>query len=212
MSSASLIAPEPDDDPQARLFSEMPGDVRAAVLFREEKGDYTADRFFAQQPRLYVACVRLLGMEMPIEVIKDVLSVSDNTVRAVRERELSAVADFAAKQGKRRRSMMDRCLDRMAETVGSAEFKDVGIVYGVLSDKEAAANGNPTQIIGHLPMPATEEFRAWAQQNGMTLDVPMSVSPATGLEGEPEPQRREASPPAGDPPGAEDAAPPASET
>lgn len=203
MSAAgSLIAPEPGDDPQALLFDELPADVRAAVLFREEQGHYTAARFFSRQPELYMACVRLLGMEMPVVAISRALGVSDNTVRAVREREPASVAEFQAKQGVRRRALMTRCLERMEETVGTAEFKDVGVVYGIVSDKELLANGSPTSIIASVPMPATETFAAWAREHGVTLDVPMAVTPSvTGSEGCPPEQRREADPPpAAEPP------------
>lgn len=179
MSAAgSLIAPEPGDHPQGLLFDELPGDVRAAVLFREDRGEYTAERFFSQQPRLYASCVRLLGMEMPVQAIARALGVSDNTVRAVRSREPESVADFAAKQGVRRRALMTRCLERMEETVGTADFKDVGVVFGIVSDKELLASGSPTAIIGTVPMPATDAFMAWAQSNGVTLDVPMDLRAA----------------------------------
>lgn len=196
--TASLLAPEPGDGAQAFLFSELPAQVIERVLFREERGEYTAVRFFSQHRKMYEACVRLLGMGMTVQGIAEALCVSDNTVRAVRERESAAVADFHAKQGKRRLAFMARALDRMEKTIDEADLKDATVSYAIIVDKHQLLTGGPTSIIGTPAKPGTEAFKEWISKNGVTLDVPMTVeTPGTGLEGG-EPGQRGV-PPAGDP-------------
>jgi len=150
-------------------------------------------------------------MEMPVIAVAAALGVSDNTVRLVREREPDSVAEFQAKQGKRRRALMTRCLERLEETVGTAEFKDVGVVYGIVADKEALANGAPTAIIASAALPATDAFEAWAKEHGVTLDVPMQVKAVeTGCADAAALQTREAAPP-DDPPASTEPEPPPTE-
>jgi hypothetical protein len=182
MAESLLVNPE---DPQPRLsfFDELPADVIASITIDEDRGHFTAERFFAQHPRLYKACVAMLSEDVPVEAIRRYLGVSDNTVRAVREREEPTIADFRAKIGKRRRRLMRQCMDRLEATVDAADFKDVGIVLAILDDKERLDSGSPTAIVGSVaPKPAEDEFAKFLHEQGF-LDVEATVTPQTGFAG-----------------------------
>lgn len=210
MSSAagSLLVPG-DDDRQGALFLELPEQVRETLTRYEERGSYTAERFFSQHRRLYEAAVRLLGWDLPVQAIAQALGVSDNTVRAVRDRELASIADFRAKQGKRRRAVLDRLLDRIAETIGSADLKEAVIAYGILDDKERLDSGSPTAIVGTITArPADEEYRALLEREGLLIDGAIDVAPATGLGGEDGGQKGAPDRAAGEAPGDGAAEPP----
>lgn len=196
MSSAagSLLVPG-DDDRQGALFLELPEQVKGRLLDRERgstpttplpvRGDYTAERLFLQAPRLYQACVRMLGGEMPVETIAWLLGVSDNTVRAVRERESGTIADFRAKIGKRRRRILDLSLDVIERRLPEASAKDAAIVHGIMDEKERLDSGSPTAIVGTITArPADEEYRALLVREGLLIDGAIDVAPATGLGGE----------------------------
>lgn len=175
--SGSLMLPG-ENDPQGALFSLLPEQVQERLVIYEDRGKFTAERFFSQHPRLYEACVRLLGMDLPVEMIKDVLCVSDHTVRAVRDREQASIADFRGKQGKRRRAILDQLLDRIRQTIPTAELKEAVIAYGILDDKERLDSGSPTTIHGTVtPKPASDEFAEWMRKEGF-IDVPATVTPS----------------------------------
>lgn len=195
----SFLIPSEGDQARLSFFDELPADVAAAVQTREDKGEFDASRFFAQQPKLYVACVRLLGCDLPVQTIAKLLSVSDNTVRAVRDRETVSVADFRAKQGKRRRGLMSRIIDRMEATIGEADFKDLVIGYGILDDKERLDSGSPTQIHGTVvPRPASDDYAEYLKNEGF-IDVPSTVErPVMGTE-RTLPEQKGGAPGSGDP-------------
>lgn len=204
----------PEDDPQGALFSFLPEQVQERLVIHEDRGRFTAERFFSQHPKLYEACVRLLGMDLPVEMIKDVLCVSDHTVRAVRDREQASIADFRAKQGHRRRAILDQLLDRIRQTIPTAELKEAVIAYGILDDKERLDSGSPTQILGTVaPKPASEDYAAYLQREGF-IDVPATVErPVIGTTGELLEQKGDpAAEPAGGAPGSDPAGDPARTT
>lgn len=166
----------PDADP-----SEIPAEAYAA---QESRGIFTGERLFQQNPRLYKGIVKLLGGGIPFWTIAETLSVSVNTVRAVREREgvtidteknrIGGIALDVARLGfeelKRRLSDLDE--------LAKLSAKDIAIMTGIATQNAQLLLGGPTARI------ETIEHGAPGHEDYLRYIAELKNVTATGLAAE----------------------------
>jgi hypothetical protein len=158
---------------------------------RESAGDWTGDRLFSRKPGIYAAIVNMLRESLPVDAIARWLEVSDNTVRAVQEREQATIAEFRDAQVKRRRWAMNILIETIIRKAPQADLKDAVIAYGILDERQRLDAGAPTQRLEITGVPPEAEFaRFLAARLANAHEVPV-----TGLAGGAAEQRAPAASP-----------------
>lgn len=139
---------------QLALLPEQGDELPDGVFARQEqRGIFTAERLFNRNPRLYHAIVKLLGKAETFWSIADILSVSVNTVRAVRDREGVAIDTEKTRIGQVAldvaRLSFETLHARLADPEERAKLRttDLGIIAGIATEKAQLLLGAPTAII-----------------------------------------------------------------
>jgi hypothetical protein len=159
----------------------------------ESKGEFTGDRLFQQRPDTYKAVVVLLGQGLGVIRIGKLLSVSPNTVLAVRKREgasidvvkqhLAAVAhDGAALASEAIVEALNNIAPN-AKNLGVKELKELAVVYGILVQNGQLLAGQPTARLelSEAQKPQHEDFNRYLASLP-TIDI--AEADSTGLAGE----------------------------
>src|SRR5581483_4830238 len=113
-------------------------------------GEFTGERLHQQNPRLYGAVVKLIAASMPIQLIADVLSISPNTVQAVRDRESIPVEREKERLGKRWRFVSELAIEGLAEDLADPvkrakiPARDKAIIGGIGTEKSELLLGGVT--------------------------------------------------------------------
>ncbi len=181
----SLILPDPE---QPELLPQFDG------LFSEteEHGVFTGERLFKRRPDTYKAVVVLLGQGLGVKHIAKLLSVSPATVLAVRDREgasVEAVKEHLAKVANAGATLageaiVERLATLRAEFLDTKDLKELGVIFGILTEKGQLLAGQPTARVevSDLKRPEHDDFNAYIRALPQA-NVSAVVTPATHLDG-----------------------------
>ena len=164
---------QPADSLIARNAAQLPllgqSEMDAALLSAEECGaathrEFTGARLFEKRPETYSAIVRLLAEGLGMIRIGRLLSVSPNTVRAVRDRERASVD--IEKEGVARLCLhgAEMCVEGILEDLDDPKrrkktsTKDKAIVAGILTEKHQLLSGGLTSRVGVVAQPSHDDF------------------------------------------------------
>ena len=180
------------------LFSEE--DIGADKL--EAVGEFSGERLLSRRPETYRAVVRMLAEGLSMSSISRALSVSRNTVAAVRDRE-----GFSIEQDKKEllrdfRRAARLSVERAIELVPHIQTaKDAAIVAAVMTDKLQLLSGEATarvervevnqdklaEMLASLPvleaevMPATGPSAPAPEQKGGSVPA-LAAGPTSGTD------------------------------
>jgi len=103
---------------------------------------YTAERVLRTRPKTYRKIVHLLADPYwsVLQISKN-CRVSENTVRAIREREAQDIAERKKNLTVMLANVAELGAERMEQTIGKASLRDAVIATGVLVDKVALLTG-----------------------------------------------------------------------
>jgi hypothetical protein len=145
----------PDNNNESLILRERAEAEEAPLLFFDEelpridrtqpKGNYTGERFWRDRPEDYKRLVKLLAEPgISIRSICRELHVTDDTVRAVKERENIAIAA-------QKRTLLSNIThgarlasERVLEMMPTASAKDALLGVGILTDKMQLLSGEAT--------------------------------------------------------------------
>jgi hypothetical protein len=124
-------------------------------FFEEAEGHFTGERLVVQRPETYQMVVSLLAEGLSARQVARLAKVSPNTVAMVREREPAAIDAVKRNMVSTVRGMSQLCLDRMREMLVDPDVKigakDLGIMYGILTEKAELLAGAPTSRLETTP-------------------------------------------------------------
>jgi len=151
-SSKSLIA---QADAQLEL---IPSTAMPAEVFDQDEahGEFTGERLFARDPEKYRMIVSLLAENIGVIKIGRLLSVSPNTVMAVRDRERPRVdiekQEIATQCRKGARLCTEAIVEKLSSEGGrgAVSVRDLAVTAGVLIDKSQILSGGATTRIEHI--------------------------------------------------------------
>ena len=130
--------------PPFSFFSE----VEEAEKRLAESGEFTGERLFRDRPGIYAAAVRMIAEGQSISATSRALSISRNTVCAVRDREGVSVEQEKKEllRDLRRASRLgvEKVLELLPETKSA---KDAAIVTAVMVDKAQLIGGDATSRV-----------------------------------------------------------------
>jgi hypothetical protein len=164
----------------------------------EAKGEFTGERLHQQRPDVYKAIVMLLAQQPPVGVIRigKLLSVSPNTVMAVRDREgvtidmvKQRLAEVAHNGALLASESILEALNEKAKTahlLGIRDLKDIAIVYGILVQNGQLLAGQPTARVemGELQKPQHEDFNRYLASLPAAKVIDIAEGAGTGLAGD----------------------------
>jgi hypothetical protein len=193
----------------------LPG-LPAPVFFEglEAQGEFTGDRLFHQRPDVYKAVVMLLAQRLGVIRIGKLLSVSPNTVMAVRDREGATIdtvklrlADVAHNGALLASESILEALNSIApnaKNLGVKELKELAVVYGILVQNGQLLAGQPTARVemGELQKPQHEDFNRYLANLPTAQVIDIAGADSTGLAGE-KSAAKSGAPGTADPSGAE---------
>ena len=114
----------------------------------EATGEFTGERLLARKPEVYRAVVRMAAEGQSISATARALSVSRNTVAAVREREGISIEQEKKELLRDVRRAARLSVERAIELVPSINSaKDAAIVAAVMVDKMQLLSGEATSRI-----------------------------------------------------------------
>jgi hypothetical protein len=126
------------------LFSEE--EIGAERL--EATGEFSGERLMARRPEVYRAVVRMLAEGLSMSSIARALSVSRNTVAAVREREGYSIEQDKKELLRDFRRAARLSVERAIELVPHIQTaKDAAIVAAVMTDKLQLLSGEATSRV-----------------------------------------------------------------
>lgn len=156
------------------LFEAMEGigEQQAAELVK-----HSARYLKQRNPRLYAAIEMALEWGISQSVIVEQCGVSHNLVSAIREGIRPVALDTHKREIVAGLQRLGRgILRRLTDAVESGEeipFQSLGIVFGIVTEKEQLLAGAPTQRVEHTEAPEVTAFRQLllqqAQRRGMVL-------------------------------------------
>lgn len=202
MSEASHLLPAANQPPLPGLPS--PSFFSFAEL--EAKGDFTGERLFHQRPDVYKAVVLLLAQQMGVIRIGKLLSVSPNTVMAVRDREGVTIdqvklrlADVAHSGALLASESILEALNEKAKTahlLSVRDLKDIAVVYGILVQNGQLLAGQPTARLEmtEAQKPQHEDFNRYLAGLPTAQVIDIAEGNSTGLAGEKSPAKTGAVP------------------
>lgn len=195
MSNASSKLLPPPQQPVLPMAG-LPADAFFSEL--EATGEFTGERLFHQRPDTYKAIVLLLAQQPPAGVIRigKLLSVSPNTVMAVRDREgvtidavkqrLAEVAHSGALLASE--SILEALNEKAknAHLLGIRDLKDLAVVYGILVQNGQLLAGQPTARVevGELQKPQHDDFNRYLAELPTVQVIDIADASSTGLAGE----------------------------
>lgn len=156
------------------LFESMEGiDEQQAAELVKHSARYLKER----NPRLYAAIEMSLAWGISQNVIVEQLGVSHNLVSAIREGIQPVSLDTHKREIMAGLQRLGRgILRRLTDAVESGEeipFQALGIVFGIVTEKEQLLQGAPTHRVEHVESPEVVAFRQLlvqqANRRGMVL-------------------------------------------
>jgi len=147
----SLIAADDAAPKQLELVASP--DLPAAFFAEGEasmNGEFTAARLFAQHPDKYRAVVSLVAENFPLRAIARGLRVSHNTIRQVCAREGVEIGRERAGVVSDYKALERALIERMMECVDLIKPEALSMALGIVRDKVATLEGNPTSIVAHV--------------------------------------------------------------
>ena len=198
MESAATKKPEtPLQESEAALSA-------APFLFSEDEigfekleatGEFTGERLLARRPDVYRAVVRMAAEGQSISATARALSVSRNTVAAVREREGISIEQEKKELLRDVRRAARLSVERAIELVPSINnAKDAAIVAAVMVDKMQLLSGEATSRIEKVEtnqdklaemLAALPILEAEVVDTGLQPSVPSQMPPAASAPGLP---------------------------
>ncbi len=119
-------------------------------------GRFTADQVKARTPDRYSLAVELLASGNSVIHTARLVKMSAHTVREIRDREPSTIAQLREKMVKRLMSTAALALDSMEEDLLDPAKRDKippaqkGVMFGILNDHALKMTGQPTSITATL--------------------------------------------------------------
>lgn len=175
------------DDAQLSLFF---GESFPPIDRSKPKFHYTGERLFRDRPEIYRAVVKLLAEPgISIRTICKLLHVTDDTVRAVKDREGISIAAEKKVILKNVAHGVRLAAERVIELLPGGNLKDSTIALGVLTEKMQLLSGEATARIESGPagdiFQRFQEFHERFTKSAEVIEIP----PGNGLGGEKVPQK-----------------------
>jgi hypothetical protein len=150
---------------QSQQLTLFESDRMPASFFAESEstGEFTGARLFKSRPETYKAIIALTAEGIGAIRIGKILSVSPNTVLAVRAREPESIDIDKKRLSGLSREAARMCVDGIIEMlcdpkqVKNMSIKDKGIVFGILAEKSELLSGSPTQRVQNIGTPPAQE-------------------------------------------------------
>ena len=163
----------------------------------EATGEFTGERLLDRRPEVYRALVRMAAEGQSISATARALSVSRNTVAAVREREGISIEQEKKELLRDVRRAARMSVERAIELVPSINSaKDAAIVAAVMVDKMQLLSGEATTRVERVEvnqdklaemLAALPVLEAEVVDTGLTGSVPGQMLPAASASGLPSP-------------------------
>lgn len=127
----------------------------------ERRGRFTAERVCRNRER-YEAIVTGLAEGLGVRQLCRAFRVSPHTVQTIRERESSRIAtekqEFSLRLGRVARLALERIEEEIEG--GDMSGKDLSVCLGIVLDKKALLDGEPTARVEHASPRRAEDLRA----------------------------------------------------
>lgn len=136
---------------QEELFdpSALPaGHELLSVDEREKNGKSTGERI-AKDRKKYMAIVRCLAEGIGIRQTARAFGVSSMTVMAIRDREGLAIGTEKKELSAKMAQFVRLGVERLIEEVENIPIGQLSVSVGIIQDKKALLDGDPTAIIDH---------------------------------------------------------------
>lgn len=143
--AASLILAEQEKPAQLSFFEEEAYEILESANGGHE---FTGERLFARDPKRYGLCVRMIAEGLATRQIARALSISVNTVEAVRRREKISVEAEKESILQTVRTVTRLCADRVMELAPTMVARDASIAFGIFAEKMQLLAGEATHIVG----------------------------------------------------------------
>lgn len=131
--------------PTLSFFSEIEESANKQLA---ADGEFTGERLFRDRPKVYAAVVRMAAEGQSISATARALSVSRNTVCAVREREGITIEQDKKELLKDLRRAQRLGVEKVIELIPSVtSAKDAAIVSAVMIDKHELLSGGATSRV-----------------------------------------------------------------
>jgi hypothetical protein len=170
--------------PPFSFFSE----VEEAEKRLAESGEFTGERLFRDRPGIYAAAVRMIAEGQSISATSRALSISRNTVCAVRDREGVSVEQEKKEllRDLRRASRLgvEKVLELLPETKSA---KDAAIVTAVMVDKAQLIGGDATSRVERVDV-RPDQVKAYLDALPV-VDAEVLEVISTGVPGETDGQK-----------------------
>lgn len=189
MTDSSLIIAAAQAEHAAPAFSFFSEEEREATERLTQAGEFTGERLFRDRPGIYSAIVRMSAEGLSISAAARALSVSRNTVVAVREREGISIEqdkrELMKLLGTARRLSVEKVIELIPDLKSA---KDAAITAAVMVDKYALLAGEATSRVERVEI-KPDQVQAYLDALPV-LDAEFEVV-AMGV-GAPAPGQREA--------------------
>lgn len=158
------------------FFGQLDADTQESILRRERAGEYTAARLFSQKPALYREIVLLLGDGLGLKVIAKRLSVSPNTVRAVRKNEPAAVDTSRIKTVGALVDFVHEAAERFRDEGHEIPINQLGVPFGIAVEKMQLLSGGATQRVEVVDVSPIDDWNAYVAGLPSANPLPMGLS------------------------------------
>lgn len=129
--------------------SRMPiGHELLTIEQRAKSGRYTGERIARDQAR-YRGIVRCLSEGLGIRQTARAFHVSTHTVQAIRDREGLAIATEKKELSHLMGRFVRLSVERLIEELDAIPIGQLSVSVGIIQDKKALLDGDPTSIIDH---------------------------------------------------------------
>jgi hypothetical protein len=115
----------------------------------ESRGNYTGERLKSLRPETYREVVRLLPEPREQVSIREICRsrhVTDDTVKAVEQRESISIAARKQELMMQAARIAKRAADRVEDQIGDAPLTQAVVTFGVMTDKIVALSNDSQQI------------------------------------------------------------------
>jgi hypothetical protein len=115
----------------------------------KNRGTYTGERLKSLRPATYREVVRLLAEPREHVSIREICRrchVTDDTVKAIEEREAVPIAARKQELMAQAARIAQRAADRVEDEIGDAPLPQAVVTFGVMTDKIVALSNDPMQI------------------------------------------------------------------
>ena len=181
--AASLIQAAAEADraaPPFSFFSEVQEEAEKTLA---AAGEFTGERLFRDRPAVYAVAVRMIAEGLSISAAARALSISRNTVCAVRDREGVSVEqekkELLRDLNRASRLGVEKVLELLPETKSA---KDAAIVAAVMIDKRQLIGGEATSRVERVEV-KPDQVKAYLDSLPV-VDAEVLEVISTGIPGE----------------------------